>query len=336
MAQRLRLATFNLESLDEGPDAAVPFAERAGALRPQLQRLDADILCLQEINAQRSAPKKPRQLAALENLLDGTGYEGFERAVSLGLKGHGLADHHNLVILSRWPIKSWRSLRHDLIPAPAARITTAEPAQDVPESIAWDRPVLHAVIGLPGGADLNVINLHLRAPLASPIPGQRSAPMVWKSARAWAEGYWLSGIKRTGQALETRFLVDSLMDEAPEALIAICGDFNAEENETPIRLVRGAVEDTGNGALAGRELIALARSIAPERRYSVMHGGDRALYDHMLASRSLWAGFRHAELHNEALVDEGAVGPDTPFSFHAPLVAEFDSTAWERPTPGKR
>ena len=54
----MRLATFNLESLDLGPKARVDFATRVTVLRPALERIAADILCLQEVNGQRVAGQK--------------------------------------------------------------------------------------------------------------------------------------------------------------------------------------------------------------------------------------------------------------------------------------
>ena len=48
----MRIATFNLESLDLPPKAHVPLEVRAQVLRPALARLEADVLCLQEVNGQ--------------------------------------------------------------------------------------------------------------------------------------------------------------------------------------------------------------------------------------------------------------------------------------------
>ncbi|MEQ8192966.1 MAG: endonuclease, partial [Rhodospirillales bacterium] len=76
-----RVGTFNLENLDDKPDLDPPLAERLGILRPQLLRLKADLLCLQEVNAQRGASGQPRTLAALDRLLAGTPYVDFHRAV---------------------------------------------------------------------------------------------------------------------------------------------------------------------------------------------------------------------------------------------------------------
>ena len=45
--RKMRIAIFNLESLDLSPKARVPLELRAKILRPALQRLQADVLCLQ-------------------------------------------------------------------------------------------------------------------------------------------------------------------------------------------------------------------------------------------------------------------------------------------------
>ena len=46
-------SNFNLENLDfEKPDEKPTLQERIAAMRPQLQRIDADILYLQEVNGQ--------------------------------------------------------------------------------------------------------------------------------------------------------------------------------------------------------------------------------------------------------------------------------------------
>lgn len=45
-------------------------------------------------------------------------------------------------------------------------------------------------------------------------------------------------MKRVGQALETRMLIDGLFDAHEDALIVVCGDFNANLDEVP---VEGAV-----------------------------------------------------------------------------------------------
>ncbi|CAO3449507.1 hypothetical protein [Azospirillum argentinense] len=333
----IRIATFNLESLDDAGDLS--FEERAAVLRPQLERLDADILCLQEVNGQRDAKGQPRTLRALNRLLEGGPYADFHR--TSGGEGTKLADRHNLVLVSRWPILAARQYRHDLVPSPQVRMVTADPAQPGGDAVTWDRPVLHGEIELPGGRRLHVFNLHLRAPIAAPVPGQKKNASTWKSVGGWAEGFYLASIKRAGQALEARLAVERVFDADPQALILVAGDLNAEIEQTPVRIIRADLDETGNGHLAGRSLVPLERSVPEERRFTVLHGGDAVMLDHLLVSRALLGWFRSAEIHNEALGDElvaHATVSHSPESYHAPLVARFelpDQTVTETMAPGE-
>ncbi len=322
----MRIATFNLESLDLPPKASMPVEERAEILRPQLERVAADILCLQEVNGQHVPGAEERSLVALDAVLKGTRYESYDRVSTCGPDGKGVADVHNLVVLSRLPIHDFREIRHELVHAMPYRMTTALPAQTEPVLVGWDRPLLLADIMLPGGQSLALINVHLRAPLAAPIPGQKEAQFVWKTVGGWAEGYFLASLKRIGQALELRLVLEHLMDSAPDRLIAVCGDFNAADHETTLRIIIGAEEDTGNGRLAACALIPLERSAPNDRRYTVLHHGRAQMLDHILVNRPLLAKFRHLEIHNEGLEDElvGYAKVDRPpDSYHAPVVAEF-------------
>lgn len=324
----MRIATFNLENLDDRVGQDPPLSERIAVLRPQLMRLSADVLCLQEVNGQHPEGGGPRCLLALDRLLEDTAYAGFARVSTKGSSGDGgTADVHNLVILSRWPIVAQEQLQQDLVAAPAYRPVTARPAVTQAQPITWDRPLLKATIRLPSGVEIHVINLHLRAPLAAPVAGQKEGALTWRSVGGWAEGFFIAALKRSGQALETRLLVERIFDQDPGALIAVCGDYNAEQEEMPLRTIRGDVEDTGNGHLAGRGLVPLERALPSTRRYSVLHHGRKVMLDHILISRSLLAHFRHMEVHNEALGDElvaYATVSHSPESYHAPVVAAFE------------
>ena len=105
------------------------------------------------------------------------------------------------------------------------------------------------------------------------------------------------------------------------------GDFNATLEETPLRLIVAAEEDTGNGHLAGRALIAPESALPDEQRISVIHHGRPQMLDHLLISRALMAHYRSMAVHNEGLGDElvGYAGIEhSPASYHAPVVAEFE------------
>ncbi|PLX38286.1 MAG: endonuclease [Hyphomicrobiales bacterium] len=320
----MRLATFNLESFgtDKADDPALD--ARLAVLRPQIERLDADILCLQEINAQKIPGGGGRRPIALDRLLADLPVELYHRAWSGDLSP--APDIHTLAILSRYPIRDARLLRHDLIAPPLWQRSTADPPDEVPVPIEWDRPILTAEIDMPGGKPLHVFNVHLRAPLAAPIPGGKEAATVWKRCDAWAEGYAIAAMKRIGQAAELRRAIDALFDADPETRLAAVGDFNADAFESALRIAIAESDDTGNGALANRTLVPVERMLAADRRHTVLHLGRPLMLDHVLVSRSLLAHLDRVEVHNETLLDEAiaplrANGPTA--SYHAPLMAIF-------------
>jgi len=327
VSERFRIATYNLENLDdEVPEEA--FAARIAALRPILAMLDADILCLQEVDAQ-PRNRSPRRLRALQSLIEATPYAGFNFACSESEPGHGPMDKHNLVVLSRFPILQQRSLRHALVPPPAHGLPIeAGTAMGKPPTgaVAWDRPLLHVTVQLPDKRKLEIVNLHLRAPMAAHVAGGTLAPQIWRSTRAWAEGFYVSSLKRIGQALEARLLVERLFDEEKQALVVVAGDFNADSLEMPIRLLRADVVDTGNELLAGRRLELAEERLPATKRYSVRYGKRTAMVDHLLLSPALLEGLQSVDVLNDDLQDEEtAARLDEPAaaSFHAPLVAAF-------------
>lgn len=324
---RVRVASFNVENLTDAPNADVPLGARAQVLRPQLERLTADIVCLQEVDARRAAAGERRSHSALDALLQGTAYEDYHRASTVDELTGAPRDKHNLVVLSRCPIRHVAQHANDLVPPPSYRIASARPPGETASPVTWDRPLLHATIALPGGRALHVLNVHLRAPLAAFIEGQKSGPFVWNSVGGWAEGFFLASVKRSGQALEARMVVERIFDDDPDALIVVAGDFNAEEREVPLRIMLGDVEDTGSGRLASRSLVLIEHSLPASQRFTVIHRGRRLMLDHLVVSRSLMARYRGIEIHNEVLGDElvaYTLVDAAPDSYHAPVVAEFD------------
>ena len=53
-------------------------------------------------------------------------------------------------------------------------------------------------------------------------------------------------------------------------------------DEVPVLAIRGNVEDTGNGDLAGRVLVPVEQTIPEPARYTLFHQGRGNLLDHML------------------------------------------------------
>lgn len=319
----MRIATFNLENLDLPPKSDLPIAVRAQVLRPQLARLDADILCLQEVNGQHVRGSPQRELLALDLLLEGTRYAAYERRATTGPHG-GAADVHNLVTLSRFPIRRSEELRHRLVPPPQHPLIAGR--QHSPQAVRFDRPSLVCEVALPDGQCVTVVNLHLRAPVASAIAGEKLSAHAWRNVGAWAEGYYLSEVRRAAQALEARLALEEVFDRQASALVVVCGDFNCEDRDTAMEILVAAEEATGRAELASRALVVLDRAIPADRRFSIVHQARPQMFDHILASRAITGHFVRAEAHNEALGDEaigGAKHMDAPGSYHAPVVAQF-------------
>ena len=317
MTEAFCLATFNLEHLDWSPNHAEAFARRCAALRPLLDALDADILCLQEVDAQKRRKQGPREYLALDYLLEGGRYADFHRVATHRPETNAPADVHNLAILSRWPISLTRQIHHDFLP----RRDWSPPREDgvdpPPIPIVWDRPLLYAAIAAPGGL-LHVINLHLRAPRPAPVATVRGVG----SSRSRAEGQYVAALKRDGQALEARLFVETLFDADPAARIVVCGDFNADSHQTPTRLLRGGDDD--GDPTDPRALMPLETRVAPERRYTVIHAGRPVLLDHILASPALAADWRATRILNEGLLDEALHQGPVDGSLHAPVVVSFN------------
>lgn len=321
----LRIATFNLENLDSGPGMEPTLTERIQIMRPQLERMGADILCLQEVHSQLAAGV--RTLDALDELLAGTPYATFNRQTTL-TTGGALYDERNLVTLSRFPIIDTQVIRDSGGPRPSYRFATADPPDTVANPLEWERPMLYTQLDLGSGRTLHLINVHLKSKIATSVAGQKINDYTWKSVSAWAEGSFVSAMKRLGQALQARLLIDHVFDTAGlGALIAIAGDFNADADEVTLKAICGPVEETGNPAHAPRVMVPCENNVPSSSRYSLFHLGRGQMLDHIIISRPLLRYFRGAEIHNECLPDEsGAFRQDVQFpeSDHAPVVAGFE------------
>jgi len=313
-------------SLDDRKDRLPSLEDRIPVLRPQLVRLDADVLCLQEICGQRDRGRK-RRLEAMNRLLECTPYEGYKRVNTIDPNTREVFDHHNLVILSRYDIVQNNQYLHEYAPSPRYKKVTAIPEEVEAREISWERPILHARIRLPNNMIVDVINLHLKSRRPTSIQGHKLDERTWKTASGWAEGVFISSMKRIGQAMETRILIDQLFERDPCALIAVCGDFNEEFDEVAIEAIRGDVENTGNMDLSMRVMVPTERNIPEPARYSLLHNGRGKMLDHILVSRTMLAYFKGSEVHNELLHDESIVfAPKIfyPESDHAPVIARFE------------
>ncbi|MHA7776122.1 endonuclease/exonuclease/phosphatase family protein [Roseibium sp. M-1] len=322
----MKIATFNMESFGDDKHDRDALSPRLHALRPRILELEADILCLQEVNAQKVKGETARQFRALDLLLEGTPYRDFHRATSERPSGKGPGDRHNLVILSRYPIRSFDSLYQSHAHPPLWQPAFASPGFDEPQTILFDRPVLQTEIDIGREKPLHLFGVHLRAPIAAMIRGCKRSDRTWKTVSAWAEGYQLSVLKQTAQALELRLAVEALFDEDEEALIVLAGDFNATGETGTLRLLRADPDDTGSPHLAARRLYQLDAALPAEERTTVIHKGRGQALDHILASAAMTHRTTGFKVFNASLPDE-VYHPDKDGyagSFHAAMRAEFE------------
>jgi endonuclease/exonuclease/phosphatase family metal-dependent hydrolase len=318
---RVRLATFNIENLGRRGGDALTIEARRPTLQAQLARLDADILCLQEINAQEAKPGPARRLTDLDAVLTGTAYAAFHHACTLRKSGVGPLDIHNLVTLSRWPIRHTRQLWNDLFEAPTYRRASGESA-----TVPWDRPILQCDVDFGGRADASCHQPSSAGAARGVHCRRETAFRRMEVGPGLGRRRLHHGGERAGQGLEVRVAVDRIFDADAEALIAVAGDFNAATREVPVRIVRGDPMETGNPALAPRALVSLADAIGKDA-FTVVHGERRFMLDHILASRALALACRKIAVDNAALLDDTeteALAARRPGSYHAPVVAEFE------------
>lgn len=322
-----RLATYNLENLEEdlSADSTPSFAERASVIRPALERLRADVICFQEVNGQER-PNEKRDILALKELLAPTRYANHQLITTKTESGNEAYNERNLVtaLPADWTIDDTQQINQDRMEPPVFK-RTVHPGETAKEQ-RWERPLLYVKASAPSGAELHIINVHFKSKLATRFSPLMDDSYTWKSASGWAEGFFLSSIKRVGAALEARLVIDDIFEADPAASIIIAGDFNAKSDEVPVMAIRGRVEETGNGRLANRVMVPLEDNVPEPSRFTLYHHGKGEMIDHILASRSMLSAFSHTEIHNEILPDESIAyrfDSDFPEPDHAPVVAAF-------------
>jgi hypothetical protein len=147
MPIRLRIATFNLENFDERPAEAPTLTKGIAVMRPQLIRLEADVLCPQQVNGQEEAWQSSR-LLALQKLLAGTPYANYHQVSPTTIDGVQVYDERNRILLSRYPTVDPQHYIHNFAPAPRYQKVTAQPRENNATEVTWERPILYAKISL--------------------------------------------------------------------------------------------------------------------------------------------------------------------------------------------
>lgn len=301
----LRIATFNLKDFflprsdSERSVAPAKFANIAANLR----RANADVVALQEVGEEQQVERLVKELADL-------GY---------GAPVNGTADKRGIrcAILSRLPVVWSQVHTRPSLQFPHFIEGDAEPFVD---RIPLRRGIVHVRVESPELGEVDVMTAHFKSNLPVRKRTLAGKEIEDLSAHARAESALRSLIQRAAEAVFVRGLVDDVLRASPDHAICVLGDFNDKPESLPVRIVLGMGEPTKD------TLRSCAELLAPERRYSCLHGNDKTLIDHVLASERLFRAAKSFDIYNDKLRYHGPhVEPVAPTedSDHALCVAEF-------------
>ncbi|MEK9177889.1 MAG: hypothetical protein AAB777_02080 [Patescibacteria group bacterium] len=129
----------------------------------------------------------------------------------------------------------------------------------------------------------------------------------------------LTRVSTSIQAKKMREVIDELFTKDKTAQIAVMGDFNSQERETPFRII------SGEFATHDDALISIATTIPNEKRYSFIGEHGHKLIDYILISKSLQSAVKSFSILNEKLSYHSNKPPTPTYveSDHAPLVVEL-------------
>ncbi len=306
----IKLATFNLENLGvrEGEDTAEARARlplHLDALRRMIRRLDADAVAFQELV----------DPALLEPLLAGLGYP-------------------HVVVSERGPspLRCGVFSRHPLVnPHPVAggidlEVVDRKTGMEVAVRGAFSRPALRVTWEVPG-FETTLVVVHWKSKIPSYTAARRDGDGDrWDTLGDAGEGRLVTEMKRLGQAVQIRRVVDHLLRQDPEARVVVLGDFNDVLESEGLRIVAGDARSCESPGLAPHELLPCELALPADLRYTQVYRGRREMLDHVLITRALVPHFAGARIYNEALrpaLEGPGTDPYDPGSDHAPLLVVF-------------
>lgn len=281
MQQELRFATFNVCNLalpgmkyyeDQIPYSADEYDAKIGWIAQQLDRMDADVIGLQEIFSQQ----------ALTDVLAKT--RKYRNAQQLGFDPDPAADHltPSVALISRLPVLTgatvFRELPHRL------SITLPGVAHPVTH---FTRPILHAQIQAPTGFAIDVFVCHLKSKLPDyrndledELPDQTGIAML------------RSLIRRGTDALGLRHLLSDIK-QVQRKPIVVMGDFNDVADAIPTQMVMGLGKYPLNGVddrLFESYRIQSRRDVLRDVGYTHIHDNSYETIDHILVSEEFNPG----------------------------------------------
>jgi endonuclease/exonuclease/phosphatase family metal-dependent hydrolase len=303
----VRIGTFNLKDFFQPrtqAESAVVEAKVAN-VAASLRRARADVVALQEVGSPE----------LLDRLI---GREASDLGYAPPVLGTPDRRGIRVAIVSRLPILWSQVQSPQVLPFPRFVEGDVDPFHG---RIPLRRGIVHVRIDAPDLGEVDVMTAHFKSNLGVWFKTTSGEELVDPSHRGRAEAAVRSLVQRSAEALFVRGLVDDVLRESPDHAIAVLGDFNDGPDSVPVRIVRGGFGEPSSGVLRN-----VLDRVAPEKRYSTLHGGAPSLIDHILVSERLQRSLTDVAILNESLRDHGPHvddGPLTEDSDHALVVASF-------------
>ncbi|GAB4472881.1 MAG: nuclease [Burkholderiaceae bacterium] len=260
------------------PDEYIAKTQWLAAL---LDRLAADFVLVQEVFHEQALSDVVRQTAS--------------RGRAFGLAAP-LADENNtqprLALVWRLP---WQPRVQSIVDLPPG---CAVPVPERGEHTQFSRPLLRATVGLPNGAALTLLNVHLKSRRPEYADGEDRA-----DPHAEARAQLRSLIIRGAEAAALRSLVVEWTRNSRAPLV-VAGDFNDAPGAVTTRIVADTSwtpDDRPQRDCMLFDVLDVVRRPVPRMgrdvAYTVMHGGEPERIDHLLVSEAFVAHSKHAIGH---------------------------------------
>lgn len=298
----LRVATYNVLNLFDGQNAAESkvISDKIEFLAARILESEADVVGLQEIGSEK----------LLEELV-------------LSLQKHASYTHR---VVGTPDVRGIRNALVSRLPFKSSQVLTS-PHLEFPRFVEGDPPPFGARLPLRRGVvqaevdagdlgSVDVLVVHFKSGRGVPLRTAAGEPIPPVVSRDYGEATVRALVFRAAEALFVRGAVDALLAD-PLKKVAVIGDFNDVIDSVPVRIIRG-----GGPML----LQSCTELVSKEKRFTVMHGGNRNTIDHILVSQEMRNRLKNCGILNELLHDHDAGYSDAPRadSDHALVVASFE------------
>ncbi len=277
---QFKVVTYNLENLfpvgsQSGPDTAEEFEEKTDCLASVILGIDADVVGVQEVGDEGS----------FQELIGKLGGRYPHSQLSANPDRRGI----RVGFLSKLPIDE--SEDHSAFPEGGltpvrGSIGTDGVANDIS---SFGRGPLRIRVTPDGAFPVDLVVVHFKSKLLT-FPGD----FPFRQPRDENERAKVAGaalIKRTGEAVATRSIANSLIEGSSDSGLIVLGDFNDVTDAATTQILRG----DGGSEIGTRgfdlpdqndddRLWNIAPLIPEERRFSRINRGVGELIDHIFAS----------------------------------------------------